>query len=149
MTKPTRIAISLISEAPQESLSKSKFGTGWAVFRDPANGKYLLCERSPTSNNAGQWGFPGGGVDEGESHAVATRRECKEEIGVDVPLRSFKPIIGEDETNTTWYEVFLKITPKLTEEVSAYRWVYPYDLDEYDLHKSVRNYFKALRKHVK
>jgi 8-oxo-dGTP diphosphatase len=131
-----------------KSLSKSKFGIGWAVFRDPATGMYLICQRSPTSNNAGQWGWPGGGVDEGETHAVAVRREVSEEIGVTISLRDLKPIIGDDDTNTTWFEVFQKIKPKLTEEVSAYKWVYPYDLDEYPLHKSVRHYFRALANHT-
>lgn len=131
------------------SLSKSEHGTAWGVFRDPANGFYLLTERSPTSNNAGQWGFTGGGVDDGESHVVALRRETKEEILVDVPLSAFKPIISETETNTTWFEAFLKVKPKKTAEVSNFAWVPFYDLEDYNLHKSVRNYFKMMHKHIK
>jgi 8-oxo-dGTP pyrophosphatase MutT (NUDIX family) len=132
-----------------KAIAKSKFGTSWAVFRDPANAKYLICRRSPTSNNAGQWGFPGGGVDEGESHAVACRRETSEEIKVDIALKMFHPVMSEDETNTIWFEVFQKVAPKKTEEVDMYKWVFPYELDQYDLHKSVRNYFKSLRNHIK
>ncbi|KKQ06226.1 MAG: MutT/Nudix, partial [Candidatus Moranbacteria bacterium GW2011_GWE2_36_40] len=30
--------------------------------------------------------FPGGGVDDGESHPIALRRECKEELGLDVSV---------------------------------------------------------------
>ncbi|MGL5583012.1 MAG: NUDIX hydrolase [Cetobacterium sp.] len=33
----------------------------------------------------GRWGFPGGGVEEGETFAQAAIRECKEEIGFTVP----------------------------------------------------------------
>lgn len=132
-----------------KSLSKSKFGTAWAVIRDPNNGKYLICRRGPTANNAGQWGFAGGGVDEGESHQQGCRRETKEEILVDLPLKMFHAVMSEDETDTVWFEVFQKVSPKKTEEVDAYAWVYPYQMDEYHIHKSVRNYFKRLHGQVK
>lgn len=32
------------------------------------------------------WVFPGGGVDDGESHAEALKRECKEELGLEVEV---------------------------------------------------------------
>lgn len=32
------------------------------------------------------WVFPGGGVDDGENHMVALKRECKEELGLDVEV---------------------------------------------------------------
>lgn len=132
-----------------KALAKSKFGTAWGVFRDPATAKYLLCRRASGTNNAGQWGFPGGGVDEGESHKVAVKRETKEEILVDVPLSKFHPVMSQDKTNSVWFEIFLKITGKKTEEVDAFVWVFPYEMDEYDLHKSVRHYFKMLRGQTK
>lgn len=34
----------------------------------------------------GNWGFPGGMVEEGEALFTAAQRECKEEIGVDIQL---------------------------------------------------------------
>ncbi|EKE18700.1 MAG: MutT/Nudix [uncultured bacterium] len=33
--------------------------------------------------------FPGGGVDDGESHPIALERECKEELGLDVLVLEF------------------------------------------------------------
>ena len=33
--------------------------------------------------------FPGGGVDDGESHPIALKRECKEELGLDVSVLEF------------------------------------------------------------
>lgn len=134
----------------QISLSKSKLGTAWAVIRDPANGKYLICRRAATANNAGQWGFPGGGVDEGESHKQAVRRETKEEILVTLPLSAFHEVIAQDKGITTiWFEVFQKVSGKKTKEVDAFAWVYPHELDEYHLHKSVRHYFKTMSSYAK
>lgn len=127
----------------QVALAKSKLGTSWAVIRDPANGKYLLCRRAEGTNNAGQWGFPGGGVDEGESQLAALVREMFEEIVVRVDESMLHAVA---QTGTVmWFEMFLRVKPKKTEEVDAFQWVNAYDLDQYELHKSVKDYFKALR----
>lgn len=51
------------------------------IFRD---GRVLLQRR----DDNGLWGFPGGGVEPGESLAVAVRREVEEETGLLVePVR--------------------------------------------------------------
>lgn len=48
-----------------------------------AAGEVLLLRRSPTDpRRAGEWDFPGGGVDDGESFAEAAAREAEEEAGV-------------------------------------------------------------------
>ncbi len=46
------------------------------------DGRYLLAQRSPGSSGAGQWEFPGGKVEIGESQAQALIREIKEELSV-------------------------------------------------------------------
>ena len=126
--------------------AKSIHGTAWMVPRDPATGKYLLCKRAPGTNNEGQWGFPGGGVDEGEHHDVAAAREGYEEIGVHVSVDDLHLTAHSEDTMVLWFEVFKRIKPKVSAEVSAFRWVSPIDFDEYKLHKSVKDYFKALRR---
>jgi 8-oxo-dGTP diphosphatase len=53
----------------------------------PAQGlRVLAAQRSYPPRLAGQWEFPGGKVEAGESEIVALRRECREELGVDVEV---------------------------------------------------------------
>lgn len=46
-------------------------------------GDVLFTRRSSEAKHPGEWDFPGGGVDEGESDEESARRESMEEIGVD------------------------------------------------------------------
>lgn len=46
--------------------------------------KVLLMHRVKTDRE--YWAFPGGGIEERESHQDALIRECKEELGVDVDV---------------------------------------------------------------
>jgi len=48
------------------------------------DGKVLICQRGPDQTYAGQWEFPGGKVDQGESLQQALVREIHEELGVAV-----------------------------------------------------------------
>ncbi len=52
------------------------------------NGRYLLGKRPPDSMLGGLWEFPGGKVEEGETHENALVRELKEEIGIGIKVSS-------------------------------------------------------------
>jgi 8-oxo-dGTP diphosphatase len=54
-----------------------------AVLLDGA-GRVLGAERAHPEPLAGRWEFPGGKVQPGESEPAALRRECREELGVDI-----------------------------------------------------------------
>lgn len=50
----------------------------------------LLARRSPMRlNYPGTWSFPGGHVEDGESHEQALKRELSEEIGISAECWSF------------------------------------------------------------
>jgi 8-oxo-dGTP diphosphatase len=54
---------------------------GAAIVRD---GRVLAQQRAYPADVAGLWEFPGGGVEPGESEVDAARRECLEELGIEV-----------------------------------------------------------------
>jgi len=58
-------------------------GCGAAIWS--ARGELLLIQRL-REPEAGHWGLPGGKIDFGEAAEVATRREIKEELGVEIKL---------------------------------------------------------------
>lgn len=47
------------------------------------DGRLLITRRQAGVHLEGYWEFPGGKVDEGETHAEALEREMREELGVD------------------------------------------------------------------
>ncbi|HMB04079.1 MAG TPA: (deoxy)nucleoside triphosphate pyrophosphohydrolase [Isosphaeraceae bacterium] len=56
-------------------------------------GRYLIRRRPPGSVYAGYWEFPGGKCEPGESPDAAARRECREEIGIDVRVGSVRRVV--------------------------------------------------------
>lgn len=57
------------------------------IIRDE-RGRYLLCRRPEGGWGAGKWEFPGGKLEVGEHPAAALRRECREELDVEVEVGS-------------------------------------------------------------
>lgn len=55
-------------------------------YADKRSGAVLLTRRSARlRNHAGQWAFPGGGIDEGERPEQTALRELEEEVGLKLP----------------------------------------------------------------
>lgn len=50
------------------------------------DGRILACRRSPNRSAGGQWEFPGGKVEAGESASEALIREIREELGVGIEV---------------------------------------------------------------
>ncbi|WP_034270029.1 (deoxy)nucleoside triphosphate pyrophosphohydrolase [Haloechinothrix halophila] len=61
----------------------AKVVVGAAIVRD---GALLAAQRSYPHQLAGFWELPGGQVEPGESEPDALRRECREELDVDVHI---------------------------------------------------------------
>lgn len=56
---------------------------GGIIWRE---NKFLICRRPANKNCAFLWEFVGGKVEKGESKQDALKRECMEEIGVEISV---------------------------------------------------------------
>lgn len=118
-----------------------------------ADGRYLFI-KMPLHRGVfpGQWGLPGGGVEEGERIEDALRREVREELQLELatmePL-SFKGQVHEKLLPTgerhTMYMVFLIYActtdgrdPVINEEFDAFAWIAPDECDRYDMNEETR-----------
>ena len=77
------------------------------VLRRPDR-RLLVQQRTPGRSCAGQWEFPGGKVEAGESPRRALRREIREELGIET--LSARPLLAlpfDYPHARVWLEVFL------------------------------------------
>jgi 8-oxo-dGTP pyrophosphatase MutT (NUDIX family) len=73
----------------------SKIVVGVAVVRD---GKLLMVQENKEKCR-GQWNFPAGHLDAGETLFEAAKREAKEETGYDIELTGLVAIISRGESH--------------------------------------------------
>lgn len=95
------------------------------------DGAFLVTRRQKGVHLAGLWEFPGGKIDEGETHAAALAREIREELATDVEVHDLVFDVShayDDRTVTLYfYRCTLRGTPRplLGQEM---RWVPRADL---------------------
>lgn len=71
-------------------MNTSLLVVGAAIVR---SGRLLVAQRAAPPALAGLWEFPGGKVERGESPEAALRRECAEELGVEIEVGAS---VGDD-----------------------------------------------------
>ncbi|MFD3448256.1 (deoxy)nucleoside triphosphate pyrophosphohydrolase [Microbacteriaceae bacterium 4G12] len=101
------------------------------------NGKILCAQRGPTNRILPlKWEFPGGKIEEGESHQEALRREineeiqCTVEIGDQIDYTVYEYDFGIVHL-TTFYCKLIEGTPVLIEH-AAMKWLSPDELESLD-----------------
>ncbi|HLU28123.1 MAG TPA: (deoxy)nucleoside triphosphate pyrophosphohydrolase [Glycomyces sp.] len=98
-----------------------------------AGGKVLAAARAYPPEIAGLWEFPGGKVEPDESEAEALRRECREELGVEVQIGER---VGDDLVTSDGRFLLRVYRADLLEgepearEHAALRWLAAEELDE-------------------
>lgn len=117
------------------------------MFRVPG-GELLFLKRSATGDHAGEWAFPGGGIEGDETAAQAAKREAEEELGKDVAPRgdAFEAHQHEhDGVDFTTFEhpIPKPFAPELNEEHVAHAWARPEHAPE-PLHPGARKVLAEL-----
>ncbi len=110
-----------------------------AVALVDTDGRVLLAQRPEGKSMAGLWEFPGGKVEDGETPEVALVRELMEELGIDTATSCLAPIGFASHS----YDDFHLLMPLYvcrvwdgavaSREGQALSWVYPAQLDDYDM----------------
>lgn len=112
---------------------------GIAYFTD--DGRLLLMQRSPdAAEHAGEWAFPAGMLEEGESPEEAALREFQEETGFPLDDTLAGSVSWLDRDTGMRFTAFTaqgpEFEPKLDDEHTNYVWVEPDDLPQ-PLHPGV------------
>lgn len=50
------------------------------------DGRFMICRRPPNKGNALKWEFPGGKTEPGETLEECLKRECMEELGIEISV---------------------------------------------------------------
>lgn len=72
-----------------------------ALLVDPTGAVLLMRVTEPSSSKT-WWVTPGGGIDEGEDHAAALRRELAEELGYDLADHHVGPAVWHRRLVLRW-----------------------------------------------
>jgi 8-oxo-dGTP diphosphatase len=114
-----------------------------------AAGEVLIAQRPPGKIAAGQWEFPGGKIEIGESAEHALVRELDEELGIQA--HEFRPLIRVTHDYSdrrvildTWL-VSAYVGQPHGREQQAFAWVRPEHLSEYPLLAADQPIVAALR----
>ncbi len=99
------------------------------------DGRYLLGLRPAGKRHAGQWEFPGGKVEPGESDAQAMARELHEELGLGFVAVGHEVCVQHDGASP--FEIhFLAVTvtgEPVAHEHEALAWIAPHEFGSYPL----------------
>ena len=111
-------------------------------------GRLLMIQRA-TEPSKGEWSFPGGHVELGETVLEAIRREVQEEVGLEIePERVFQVydwIVRDGDGRLQFHYLvnyvrcrYLSGEPRASSDASAVRWVTTLGLEELQMHPFVR-----------
>ena len=112
------------------------------------NGKVLLGQRPQGNSLPGQWEFPGGKIELGETPEEALKRELQEELAIDAEIGPLKIAYTHSYKDRgillLFYEVlFWRGEPK-TAQHTELRWVDPNEMKNIDIPEANRKILEQL-----
>lgn len=117
------------------------------AYVDP-DGYALFLRRGENGDHAGEWCFPGGGIEDGEDAQQAARRETSEEIGPvpDGDLVDFSHLVSDEgvDFKTFRQDVGARFKPTLNDEHDDYIWA-PMDSPPEPIHPGVKAALESVK----
>lgn len=112
------------------------------------DGKVLIGQRPEHNSLAGQWEFPGGKIELGESPEVALTRELNEELGIEAQVGDLKVACTHTYGDVGIVIMFFKVPfwkgePK-TKHHMQLEWVYPQELGDRNIPEANRRILPQL-----
>ncbi len=105
------------------------------ALRRSLDERFLLTRRGPGQSGAGEWEFPGGKVEAGETQVDALKREIEEELGFSVQVDQLQ-FVAENlhsyptkQVHLFLWTIRLQEIPKITlTEHDAVQWCNPVEM---------------------
>tara|TARA_B100001971_G_C17841543_1_gene358845 strand:+ start:87 stop:473 length:387 start_codon:yes stop_codon:yes gene_type:complete len=98
--------------------------------------KILIGRRGPGEKLSGLWEFPGGKLEDGETHQECLKRELKEEMGIDVKINDLVSEYVYEYPHIS-YQLYFYSVNQFEGELQFHthdkiEWVIPEQFDKYD-----------------
>lgn len=98
--------------------------------------RFMACQRPPHKTRGLKWEFVGGKVEQGETHAQALIRECREELGVTIHVGDIFMEVDHVYPDLTvhltlFHASIAEGTPQKLEH-NDIRWITVDEIDEYE-----------------
>lgn len=139
----------------QESLPRKSRGKPVPIVRASVavlakGGRVFIQQRPSRGLLGGLWEFPGGRIRAGETPRQALRRECREELGVEVEVTGKLGVIEHSYSHfRIILHVFLcRVRSGLPRSPLPHRWIRSKDLDRHPFPAANRKFFPELRQAI-
>lgn len=100
------------------------------------NGKFLICQRPRDKARGLMWEFAGGKVEPGETKEQALKRECREELAVDISVGNiFLDTVHEYpdiKIRLTLFTAEIMHGTPVPVEHNNLKWITPAEIPEYE-----------------
>ena len=112
--------------------------------------RFLICQRPAHKTRGLLWEFVGGKVEPGETKEQALRRECREELGIEIEVEDvFMEVLHtypDMQVHLTLFNSRIQRGAPQMLEHHALRWILPAEIPQYDFCPADQEILAKLRR---